>query len=112
MRIILDTDKKTITVPWNYAAKLDELNRTIEEFGGTDAKRLTAEGYIDDCWKYAMEHSDTHLFTASSRRRTEDDNQSCHRKGVGTMKKMMAFLCLTTAFLFCTALAEEKSEAG
>ena len=26
MRIILDTDKKLITVPWNYAAKLDEMN--------------------------------------------------------------------------------------
>ena len=29
MRIILDTDKKTITVPWNYAAKLEEINRII-----------------------------------------------------------------------------------
>lgn len=26
MRIILDTDKKTITVPWNYQQKLDEIN--------------------------------------------------------------------------------------
>ena len=26
MRIILDTDKKTITVPWNYDAKLEEIN--------------------------------------------------------------------------------------
>ena len=25
MRIILDTDKKTITVPWNYQKKLDEI---------------------------------------------------------------------------------------
>ena len=31
MRIVLDTDKKTITVPWNYAAKLDELNGIIEQ---------------------------------------------------------------------------------
>ena len=29
MRIILDTDKKTITVPWNYQRKLDELNDII-----------------------------------------------------------------------------------
>ena len=35
MRIVLDTDKKTITVPWNYAAKLDELNEIIEQGGGT-----------------------------------------------------------------------------
>ena len=26
MRIILDTDKKTITVPWNYQQKLDGIN--------------------------------------------------------------------------------------
>ena len=65
MKIILDTDKKTITVPWNYSAKLEELNRTIEEFGGTDAKKLTFSGYIDDCWKYAMAHSNTNLKTAS-----------------------------------------------
>ena len=31
MRIILDTDKRTITVPWNYQAKLDEINRIIME---------------------------------------------------------------------------------
>lgn len=29
MRIILDTDKKTITVPWNYAAKLEEYNNMV-----------------------------------------------------------------------------------
>lgn len=34
MRIVLDTDKKTITVPWNYAAKLEELNRIIEQGEG------------------------------------------------------------------------------
>ena len=27
MKIVLDTDKKTITVPWNYTAKLEEINR-------------------------------------------------------------------------------------
>ena len=26
MRVILDTDKKTITVPWNYSAKLEAIN--------------------------------------------------------------------------------------
>ena len=34
MRIILDTDKKTITVPWNYAAKLEEINRIIKDGSG------------------------------------------------------------------------------
>lgn len=27
MKIILDTDKKTITVPYNYSEKLAEINR-------------------------------------------------------------------------------------
>ena len=40
MRIILDTDKKTITVPWNYQQKLDEINRIAEEFGGKDFQNL------------------------------------------------------------------------
>ena len=38
MRIILDTDKKLITVPWNYAAKLDEMNRIIQQGGGTKTR--------------------------------------------------------------------------
>ena len=65
MRIILDTDKKTITVPWNYAAKLDVLNRTISAFGGEGAKLQTPIGFIDDCWKFAVEHSETHVVTAA-----------------------------------------------
>lgn len=31
---ILDTGKKTVTVPWNYAAKLEEINRIIKDGGG------------------------------------------------------------------------------
>ena len=65
MKIVLDTDKKTITVPWNYTAKLEEINRMIKEFGGPDAKTKTFSGYIDECWHDAMEHSDTQLKTAS-----------------------------------------------
>ena len=64
MKIILDTDKKTITVPWNYTAKLEEINRMVKEFGGPEAKTKTFSGYINDCWKEAMEHSDTQLKTA------------------------------------------------
>ena len=64
MRIILDTDKKTITVPWNYSAKLAGINKMIEEYGGANAPKKTVSGYIDECWKYAMEHSDTNLKTA------------------------------------------------
>jgi len=64
MRIILDTDKKTITVPWNYTAKLEEINRMVKEYGGEGAKTKTFSGYLNECWQYAMEHSDTHLKTA------------------------------------------------
>ena len=37
MRIILDTDKKTITVPWNYQQKLDDINRIIMEVSNDES---------------------------------------------------------------------------
>ena len=43
MRIILDTDKKTIIVPWNYAAKLDEINTIIKDGGGNKKYDLKKE---------------------------------------------------------------------
>ena len=64
MRIILDTDKKTITVPWNYTTKLEEINRMIKEYGGEDAKTKTFSGYLQECWDFAMKNSDTNLKTA------------------------------------------------
>ena len=64
MRIILDTDKKTITVPWNYTDKLAAMNHIIREATGAEDKTLDFKSYIDGCWKYAMEHSDTQLKTA------------------------------------------------
>ena len=66
MRIILDTEKKTITVPWNYTDKLAAMNKTIKEAMGEPAKTLDFKGYLDDCWKYAMEHSDEQLKTRKS----------------------------------------------
>ena len=71
MRIILDTDKKTITVPWNYTDKLAAMNKTIREAMGADAKELDFKGYIDDCWKYAIEHSNEQLKTAQKPKRPE-----------------------------------------
>ena len=62
---ILDTDKKTITVPWNYTMKLEEINRMVKEFGGPDAKIKTFSGYLNECWEEAMKHSDTQLKTAA-----------------------------------------------
>ena len=37
----------------------------IAEYGGPDAPVKTFSGYIDECWRYAMEHSDTQLKTAA-----------------------------------------------
>lgn len=65
MKIILDTDQKTITVPWNYEQKLSDLNRVIREYGGSDAQEKTFTGFIDDCWRYAMEHSDENVRIAA-----------------------------------------------
>ena len=64
MRIILDTDKKTITVPWNYAQKLEEMNKIISAAGGEGAKKWDFKNFIDEAWKYAMEHSDNCLKVA------------------------------------------------
>ena len=64
MRIILDTDKKTITVPWNYAQKLEEMNKIISAAGGEGAKKWDFKNFIDEAWNYAMEHSDNCLKVA------------------------------------------------
>ena len=34
IRIILDTDKKTITVPYNDQQKLNDMNKLIAEYSG------------------------------------------------------------------------------
>ena len=64
MGIILDTDKKTITVPRNYTDKLAAMNRTIKVAVSAEAKTLDFKQYLDDCWKYAMDNSDTKMKTA------------------------------------------------
>lgn len=67
MRIILDTDKKTITVPWNYQQKLDELNRIAEQYGGEGFQPQTFIGFMDDIWRDCIEHSDKRVLTAQRR---------------------------------------------
>ncbi len=64
MRIILDTEKKTITVPWNYAQKLEEMNKIISAAGGEGAKKWDFKNYIDEAWEFAIAHSDTCLKVA------------------------------------------------
>jgi len=65
MRIILDTDKKTITVPWNYTDKLDAINNLIVEVTGDKNNKKTFTGYIDEIWKEAIKNSDKCVKTAS-----------------------------------------------
>ena len=73
MRIILDTDKKTITVPWNYQAKLDEINRIIMEVSDDETKKKTFTGYIDELWKDCIKDSDKCVVTADKPFRKKDN---------------------------------------
>jgi len=61
MRIILDTDKKTITVPWNYQKKLEEMNNMIMQLTGDASKKKTFSGYIIECWNEAIKDTDNNL---------------------------------------------------
>jgi hypothetical protein len=63
MRIILDTDKKTITVPWNYQEKLDQINKMIVDLTGDATKKKSFTGYIDEIWKECISDSDVHVTT-------------------------------------------------
>lgn len=63
MRIILDTEKKTITVPWNYQAKLEEYNDLVMKITGDESKKKTFKSFIDEIWQECMADSDKHLIT-------------------------------------------------
>ena len=63
MRIILDTDKETITVPWNYQEKLNEYNKMVMKISGDESKKKTFSGYIDEIWRKCMADSDKCLKT-------------------------------------------------
>lgn len=58
MRIILDTDKKTITVPWNYQQKLDAINEIIMQVSDDKKKKKSFNGYIDEIWRECMNDTD------------------------------------------------------
>jgi len=63
MRVILDTDKKTITVPWNYQAKLNEVNKLIAEYSDGKKDPKTFTGYIDEIWQECIKNSDQCVVT-------------------------------------------------
>lgn len=54
MRVILDTDKKTITVPWNYKQKIEEMNRLIMEVTDDESKKKDFMGFLSECWDEAF----------------------------------------------------------
>lgn len=54
MRVILDTDKKTITVPWNYRDKLEAMNAIIAEATTDKDKQKDFMGYLQECWDEAF----------------------------------------------------------
>lgn len=63
MRIILDTEKKTITVPWNYQTKLEEYNALVMKISGDEAKKETFTGFIDAIWRECIKDSDKCVIT-------------------------------------------------
>jgi len=71
MRVILDTDKKTITVPWNYADKLEAYNNMVMQISGDESKKKTFKTFIDDVWQECMENSDKCLKTADKPKKPE-----------------------------------------
>ena len=75
MRIILDTDKKTITVPWNYSDKLEAMNKIIVEATGDSSKKKSFVGYIDEIWKEAIANSDSQLKTANKPHKREKEEE-------------------------------------
>ena len=76
MRIILDTDKREITVPWNYQDKLNEINKVIMDATQDPSKKKTFLGYIDEIWKEAIADSDKGVKTGKkpAKRGKDKDN--------------------------------------
>ena len=73
MRIILDTDKKTITVPWNYQDKLNGINEIIMQVSNDESKKKTFTGYIDEIWKDCIKNSDDCVKTGDKPFRKKDN---------------------------------------
>ena len=73
MRIILDTDKKTITVPWNYMEKLEAMNKIIVEVTKDPEKKKSFDGFLQECWDEAMSDTDKNLKTAQKPYRKDKD---------------------------------------
>lgn len=75
MRIILDTDKKTITVPWNYQQKLDTINEIIMQVSKDEKDKKTFTGYIDEIWKDCIKNSDKCVIKGDKPFRKRDEEK-------------------------------------
>ena len=75
MRVILDTEKKTITVPWNYADKLEAYNNMVMQISGDESKKKTFKTFIDDVWQECMTNSDKCLKTADKPKKPKSDEK-------------------------------------
>jgi len=76
MRIILGTDKREITVPWNYQDKLNEINRVIMDATQDPSKKKTFVGYIDEIWKEAIADSDKGVKTGKKPAKREKQEKA------------------------------------
>ena len=71
MKIILDTDKKTITVPYNCAEKLAQINRIAQDFGGDNVAELTLTDYMSRVWQECMRDPEKHIVTGKKPNRSK-----------------------------------------
>lgn len=76
MRIILDTDKKTITLPWNYREKLDAYNNMVMEISNDPSKKKNFKSFVDDVWRECMDNSDKCLKTADKPKKNDDKKKA------------------------------------
>ena len=75
MRIILDTDKKTITLPWTYREKLDAYNQMVMEISNDPTKKKNFKSFVDDVWRECMDNSDKCLKTADKPKKPSKDKE-------------------------------------
>ena len=80
MRIILDTDKKQIIVPWNYQQKLDGINEIIMQVSNDPNMKKTFTGYIDELWRECIGNSDKCVVTGDKPFRKREEEKAKHGK--------------------------------
>ncbi len=73
MRVILDTEKKQIILPWNYRQKLEAYNDMVMQISGDESKKKDFKSFVDDVWKECMANSDKCLMTADKPKKAKKD---------------------------------------